>query len=346
MQETIAQRLDPPPAPASLPAAPVGDAAPTISIVAPVYNEALSVPEFCRRVSAVMETLGESYEIILIDDGSRDDSLAVMRALHRADPHVKVIAFSKNFSHQMAITAGADYARGRAVVVIDSDLQDPPEVISALVAKWHEGYDLVYAYREVREGETKFKLATAKFFYRLIRRVTNVDIPVDTGDFRLMDRKVVDALNQLREHHRFMRGLSIWVGFSKAGVPYRRAPRYAGSSNYPLSKMVRLALTGITSFSYLPLQLATYLGFLVSGLSLLAIITVIALRIWGSSFFYGQATTLVSVLFLGGVQLISLGLIGEYLGRIYDEVKQRPLYIVAEVLGLDGPVNDRVRRGR
>lgn len=313
------------------------ETAPTFSVVAPVINEAAILPEFYRRTTAVMEQLGEPYEIILVNDGSRDNSFEIMRELHQADPRVKALNFSKNFGHQYAITAGADYARGNAVVVIDSDLQDPPEVIAELVAKWREGYELVYATRLAREGETWFKKATATFFYRLIRRVTSVDIPVDTGDFRLMDRKVVDALNQLREHHRFMRGLSVWVGYKKTGVPYRRASRVVGKTNYPLNKMLRLALTGITSFSYLPLQLATYLGFLVSGLSLLGIITAIILRLSGSNAFYGQATTLVSVLFLGGIQLICLGLIGEYLGRIYDEVKRRPLYIVAEKLGLDGP---------
>ncbi|GAC1359509.1 MAG: glycosyltransferase family 2 protein [Herpetosiphon sp.] len=311
---------------------------PTLSIVAPVYNEAAGLNEFVLRLTTELQQLGESYEIILINDGSRDASLEVMRELHRADPHVKILSFSKNFGHQLAITAGADYARGHAVIVIDSDLQDPPEAIRLLVAKWREGFELVYAVRESREGETLFKKATARFFYRLIRSVTNVDIPVDTGDFRLMDRKVVDALNQVREHHRFMRGLSIWVGFKQTGVLYRRQPRFAGQTNYPLGKMVKLALTGITSFSYLPLQLATYLGFMISGLSLLFIVMVVILRLSRSSAFAGQATTLVSVLFLGGIQLISLGVIGEYLGRIYDEVKHRPLYILAEKLGLEAPV--------
>ncbi len=312
--------------------------APTLSIVAPVYNEGPTVMVFYQRVVAILEQLGESYEILLVNDGSRDNSQQIIRELHAADPRVKGLSFSKNFGHQLAITAGADFARGRAVVVIDSDLQDPPEVIPEMVAKWREGYDLVYAVRKARAGETWFKKVTAKFFYRLIRSVTNVDIPVDTGDFRLMDRKVVDALNQIREQHRFMRGLSIWVGFKQTGVYYERQERHAGTSHYPLNKMIRLALTGITSFSYLPLQLATYLGFMVSGLSLIFIVTAIILRLSRSQAFIGQATTLVSVLFLGGIQLICLGLIGEYLGRIYDEVKHRPLYILSEKLGVDYPV--------
>lgn len=311
-------------------------APPMISVVAPVYNEAPTLPLFCERVIAALEPLGEPFELVLINDGSRDGSLDVMIAQHERDPRIKVVNFSRNFGHQLAITAGIDYARGAAVVVIDSDLQDPPEVIPDLVAKWREGYGIVFAQRAEREGETWFKKATAAFFYRLIRRITNVNIPVDTGDFRLMDRKVVDTLKRMREHHRFMRGLSVWVGFKQTGVEYKRAPRHAGETKYPLNKMIRFALDGITSFSYLPLQLATTFGFIVAGISLLALIAVIILRLTGSqNAFYGQASTLVSVLFLGGVQLIFLGIIGEYLGRIYDEVKRRPLYIVSDVLGLD-----------
>jgi dolichol-phosphate mannosyltransferase len=266
-----------------------------------------------------------------------------MADLHARDNRIKAINFSRNFGHQLAITAGTDYARGDAVVVIDSDLQDPPEVIRDMFAKWREGYGVVFAQRGEREGETQFKKWTASLFYRLLRRITNVDIPIDTGDFRLMDRKVVDALRAMPEHNRFMRGLSVWVGFKQTGVTYRRAPRHAGETKYPLSKMLKFALTGITSFSYVPLQLATYFGFVIAAISLLALLAVIAARLvsgWGlaggGGAFYGQATTLVAVLFLGGIQLIFLGIIGEYLGRIYDEVKRRPLYIVSEVLGLDG----------
>lgn len=312
------------------------EAHPVISVVAPVYNEAPTLPLFCERVIAALEPVGEPFEIVLVNDGSRDSSLDVMVKLHEHDPRIKVISFSRNFGHQLAITAGIDYARGDAVAVIDSDLQDPPEVIPELLAKWREGYGIVFAQRAEREGETWFKKATASFFYRLIRRITNVNIPVDTGDFRLMDRKVVNTLKGMREHHRFMRGLSVWVGFKQTGVEYRRAARHAGETKYPLSKMIRFALDGITSFSYLPLQLATYFGFTIASISMLALIAVIVLRLSGSqSNFYGQASTLVSVLFLGGIQLIFLGIIGEYLGRIYDEVKRRPLYIVSDVLGLE-----------
>lgn len=321
---------------------------PVFSVVAPVYNEAATLPLFCQRVVAALEPLGEPFELVLVNDGSRDESLDVMIEQHERDPRIKIVNFSRNFGHQIAITAGIDYARGAAVAVIDSDLQDPPEVIPELIAKWREGYGIVFAQRSERAGETWFKKTTASFFYRLIQRITNVDIPVDTGDFRLMDRKVVDTLKRMREHHRFMRGLSVWVGFKQIGVEYKRAPRHAGETKYPLAKMVRFALDGITSFSYLPLQLATYFGFFIAAISLLALIAVVILRLTGSGgianeggAFYGQASTLVSVLFLGGIQLIFLGIIGEYLGRIYDEVKQRPLYIVSDVIGLDEQPDDQ-----
>ena len=308
---------------------------PVYSIVAPIYNEAETIPELCRRMAAVMDSLDGPCEFVLVNDGSRDNSFEVLREIARRDPRVKVIAFSRNFGHQMAITAGIDHAVGDAVIVIDSDLQDPPEVIPDLVQAWKNGAELVYAQRAERKGETLFKRFTASFFYRLITSMTELKIPVDTGDFRLMDRKVVNALKQVREHHRFMRGLSIWVGFKQAGVTYVRQERFAGSTKYPLWKMVRFATDGITSFSYLPLQLATTAGFVFAGLALIAIPIVAALRLMGSDFFFGQATTLISVLLLGGVQLIFLGVIGEYLGRIYDEVKQRPLYIVSEKIGFD-----------
>jgi dolichol-phosphate mannosyltransferase len=228
------------------------------------------------------------------------------------------------------VTAGLDYSRGDAVVIIDADLQDPPEVILDLIEKWREGYEVVYAVRAEREGESWFKLATAKAFYRLIQRITDVNIPLDTGDFRLLDRKVVDVMGQMRERHRFLRGMSAWVGFNQVGVEYQRAERFAGKTKYPLRKMLRLALNAVTSFSYFPLQLATYLGFIAAGMSILSIPVVFGLRLAGSQSFFGQASTLVAVLFLGGVQLISLGILGEYVGRLYDEAKGRPLYIVRE----------------
>jgi glycosyltransferase involved in cell wall biosynthesis len=307
------------------------DQRPRYSIVAPVFNEEETLPEFYRRVKAVLDELEGPTELVLVNDGSRDRSLEIMHQLRDQDARVKIISFSRNFGHQIAITAGIDYAEGDAVAIIDSDLQDPPEVILQLAAKWQQGYEVVFARRAKRQGETFFKLFTAAFFYRLIRRLASIDIPADTGDFRLIDRKVVLAMRQLREHHRFMRGLSVWVGFKQAGVQYVRQERFAGGTKYPLGKMVKFAADAITSFSYLPLQVATTLGFWVSGVALVAIPVVAVLRLFlGRTFFSGQATTLIAVLFLGGVQLISLGILGEYLGRIYDEVKYRPLYLTTE----------------
>jgi len=250
--------------------------------------------------------------------------------LARQDLHVRPVIFARNFGHQIAVTAGLDYSRGQAVIIMDSDLQDPPEVIPDLITKWREGYEVVYAVRKEREGETRFKLFTASLFYRIIYRITDVNIPLDTGDFRLLDRKVVDVLNSMRERYRFLRGMSAWVGFRQIGVPYKRAARFAGETKYPLKKMVKFASDAITGFSYFPLQVATYLGFISAGISILAIPVVIALRLAGSQAFFGQATTLIAVLFLGGVQLISLGILGEYIGRLYDEAKHRPLYIVRD----------------
>jgi dolichol-phosphate mannosyltransferase len=277
-----------------------------------------------------MGRTGEPWEFILVDDGSTDGSTDLIRKLAENDERVRPVIFARNFGHQIAVTAGVDYSRGEAVIIIDADLQDPPEVILTLIEKWREGYDVVYAVREERQGESWFKRSTASLFYRLITRITDVDIPLDTGDFRLMDKKVVGVMNQMREKHRFLRGMSAWVGFKQVGVRYKRQPRYAGETKYPFNKMVRLALNAITSFSYFPLQLATYLGFIAAGLSVLAIPIVIILRLTTGTVLLGQATTLIIVLFLGGVQLISLGIIGEYIGRIYDEAKDRPLYIVAE----------------
>lgn len=308
---------------------------PTLSVVAPCFNEEGVLHELYRRISQVLDGAGESWELVLVNDGSRDRTPEIMRELHARDPRVKVIDFARNFGHQIAVTAGMDYARGDAVVLIDADLQDPPELILDMLAKWREGYEIVYAVRTERKGETWFKRFTAKLFYRLIYKITDINIPMDTGDFRLMDRKVVNALKTMREKHRFLRGMSVWVGFRQTGVKYVRAERYAGETKYPFKKMLKFALDGITSFSYLPLQLATYVGFVAALLAVIGIIVTIILRLSGSQAFYGQATTLVSVLFLGGVQLISLGIIGEYLGRIYDEVKGRPLYIVREVLGFE-----------
>lgn len=304
--------------------------APTISIVAPIYNELVTLPEFYRRIRDVMESLDDRWELILVDDGSQDGSTEKIRELAQQDRRVRQVIFARNFGHQIAVTAGVNYARGQAVIIMDSDLQDPPETIPDLVQKWREGYEVVYAVREEREGESWFKLFTATLFYRLIYRITDVSIPMDVGDFRLMDRKVVDVLNQMRERHRFLRGMAAWVGFKQIGVPYKRAARYAGETKYPLKKMLKFASDAVTSFSYFPLQMATYLGFISAGISILVIPVVIVMRLAGSQAFYGQATTLIAVLFLGGVQLISLGILGEYIGRLYDEAKGRPLYIVRE----------------
>jgi glycosyltransferase involved in cell wall biosynthesis len=254
----------------------------------------------------------------------------MIRELATTDPHIQPVIFARNFGHQLAVTAGLDYARGKAVVIIDSDLQDPPEVILEMLDKWRAGYEVVYAVRSEREGETWFKLFTASLFYRLIYRITDVNIPMDTGDFRLLDRKVADVICQMRERHRFLRGMSVWVGFKQTGVEYKRAARFSGTTKYPFKKMLKFASDAITSFSYFPLQLATYLGFLAAGVSILAIPIVVIVRLLGSHTFLGQATTLIAVLFLGGVQLISLGILGEYIGRLYDEAKGRPLYIVRE----------------
>lgn len=302
----------------------------TYSIVAPIYNEIENLPELYRRVKGVMDSSNQSWELILVDDGSTDGSTEKIRELAKQHKTIRPVIFARNFGHQVAITAGWDYANGDAIVIIDADLQDPPEVILDLAKKWKEGYEVVYAVRSEREGETWFKKVTASLFYRLIYKITDVKIPVDTGDFRLMDRKVVNVLKQMKERHRFPRGMSAWVGFKQIGVTYKRAARIAGVTKYPFKKMLRLALNAITSFSYFPLQVATFFGFLSAGISILAIPIVVILRLIGSHFFEGQTTTLISVLFLGGVQLISLGILGEYIGRLYDEAKGRPLYIVRE----------------
>lgn len=303
---------------------------PKFSIIAPIYNELENLPELYPRIREVMDATGEDWELILVDDGSRDGSTDVIRKLAQTDPRVRPVIFARNFGHQIAVSAGLDYSRGDAVVIIDADLQDPPEVIHDLIDKWREGYEVVYAVRAEREGEGWFKKTTASLFYRLIYKITDVKIPLDTGDFRLIDRKVVNVMSKMRERHRFLRGMGAWVGFKQIGVEYKRAARFAGETKYPFKKMLKLALNAVTSFSYFPLQLATYLGFISAGLSIIAIPVVVVLRVISAPQLTGQATTLISVLFLGGIQLISIGIIGEYIGRIYDEVKGRPLYIVSE----------------
>jgi dolichol-phosphate mannosyltransferase len=318
---------------------------PTFSIVAPNFNELGSLPEFYRRVCEVMDSTGEPWELVLIDDGSTDSSTDLIRRMAEEDPRVRPVIFARNFGHQIAVTAGLDFSRGDAVTIIDSDLQDPPEVILEMIKKWREGYEVVYAVRAEREGESWFKLFTASVFYRLIYRITDVKIPLDTGDFRLMDRKVVNVLNGMRERHRFLRGMSAWVGFKQVGVPYKRAARFAGSTKYPFKKMFKLALNAITSFSYFPLQLATYLGFGAALLSILMILVVVILRSITRTELLGQASTLVAVLFFGGVQLMSLGILGEYLGRVYDEVRGRPLYVVSQAPAQEEEIPEPFMKG-
>ena len=312
---------------------------PTYTIIAPIYNEFENLPLLHERVTAVMDSTGEPWEFVLVDDGSSDGSTEKILELGSSDKKIKPVIFARNFGHQIAVTAGMDVSQGEAVIIIDADLQDPPEVILELIEKWKEGYEVVYAVRSKREGESWFKLFTASAFYRIIQRITDVYIPTDTGDFRLLDKKVVSVMNQMRERHRFLRGMSSWIGYKQIGVEYERAERYAGETKYPLKKMIRFASDAITGFSYFPLQLATYLGFFAAGISIIAIPVVIILRLVGSQAFFGQASTLIAVLFLGGVQLISLGVLGEYVGRLYDEAKGRPLYIVREDLEVDNNGN-------
>lgn len=305
---------------------------PTYTIIAPIFNEIDNIEILYKRVSEVMDQTGESWEFVMVDDGSSDGSTEAILELKKKDEKIVPVIFARNFGHQIAVTAGLDYSKGQAVVIIDADLQDPPEVILDLIEKWKEGYEVVYAQRSKREGETWFKLFTAAAFYRLIQRITDVNLPMDTGDFRLLDRKVVNVMGKMREKHRFLRGMSVWVGFRQTGVEYERAERYAGETKYPLRKMFRLASDAITGFSYFPLQLATYLGFFFLGLGFIALVALIILRLTGSNFLAGQSLTLIVVLFLGGIQLFVFGLLGEYIGRLYDEAKGRPLYIVREDL--------------
>jgi len=303
---------------------------PIFSVVGPVYDEVETLRDFYDRVQAAMDAIGEPWELVLVDDGSTDGSSDIIRDLAFEDTRIRPVLFSRNFGHQIAVTAGMDYSRGQAVVTIDTDLQDPPELIAELVEKWREGYEVVYAVRTEREGESWFKRTTAAVFYRVINRITEVDIPLDAGDFRLLDRKVVEALKKMREHHRFPRAMTAWVGFKQIGVGYKRSARQAGETKYPFRKMVRLGINAVTGFSYFPLQLATFFGFICAMLAIVAIPMVIYLRLSGRGELSGQATTLIAVLFLGGVQLISLGILGEYIGRLYDEAKNRPLYVLRE----------------
>jgi len=312
------------------------DPTPLVSIVAPVFNEALVIDEFYQRIRDAMAALpAYTWELVLVEDGSSDDSYARCSAIASQDSHVAVLKLSRNFGHQIAITAGVDHARGDAVVIIDSDLQDPPEVIKSFLAKWREGYDVVYGRREKRAGETRLKAWTAAGFYRLLRFFTRIDIPVDVGDFRLMSARAADHLRRLRESDRFVRGLVSWIGFRQTAVAYARDRRFAGETKYPYRRMIHFALDGITSFSSVPLKFASWLGYLASLLAFLYLASVFIQKALGYTV-PGFATIMVAILFLGGVQLISLGIIGEYIGRIHNEIKARPLYIVEEIRSAEG----------
>jgi dolichol-phosphate mannosyltransferase len=317
---------------------------PEYSFIIPVLNERETLPELYRRLAAVMGELDGPAEVVFVDDGSTDGSFAILQELHGRDDRVKVVRLSRNFGHQIALTAGLDHALGKAVVIMDGDLQDPPEVVLELARRWREGYDVVYAVREERAGESRFKLASAKWFYRLMGRMSGVPIPVDAGDFRLVDRRAVDAVSSMREHSRYLRGMFAWVGYDQTGVHYERSARYAGKTKFPLRKMLSFATDGIISFSAVPLRLALALGFVVSAVSTLAGVLAIILRLTDVYTVPGWASIVVGMSLLGGVQLTVLGVMGAYIARIYEEVKQRPLYLVRDRVGGEGssgrPVSD------
>ncbi|MCY3833953.1 MAG: glycosyltransferase family 2 protein [Chloroflexi bacterium] len=326
--------------------------APSYSIVAPVYNEAGNLRRFYAEVVEALDPLNEAWELLIVNDGSSDGSHALMLELAERDSRVRVISFARNFGHQIAVTAGVDYACGRAVILIDADLQDPPAVIPRLIAKWKEGYDVVYAVRSERIGESALKKMTAKLFYRMIHRITDINIPVDTGDFRLMDQRVARVLRQMREHRRFIRGMTSWVGYKQTGVQYVRERRVWGETKYPLRKMIAFALDAVTSFSFFPLQIMIYISFILAVLSLIVGVVISALRLtMGAEFFGGQATTIVLLLLLSSFQLFFLFIIGQYVARTYDETRDRPLYVVASTAGFaeardprPGGASDNYRR--
>jgi glycosyltransferase involved in cell wall biosynthesis len=304
-----------------------------VSVVCPVYNEEGGITQFYDRTTSAMQAITPpvNYELVFVDDGSKDGSADILRTMAKDDERVNVIQFSRNFGHQLAITAGIDHARGDAVVVIDSDLQDPPEVIAGMVDKWRDGWDVVYGQRTERPGEGKFKLATARIFYRLINRLSDVELPLDAGDFRLIDRKVVDALKSIREENRYMRGLVSWVGFKQTALPYERDERFAGETHYPLRKMMHFAADGITSFSEKPLKIAISLGTLVTVAAFItAVIIILGKVLDPDSQLPGYASLMAVSLFLGGIQLLTIGILGQYIGRTYREAKNRPLYIVSD----------------
>lgn len=303
------------------------------SVIVPMYNEEEVIEHTYERLKLVMDSTNECYELIFVNDGSKDRTVELVSMICDFDPNVRMINFSRNFGHQIAISAGMDYAQGDAIVVIDADLQDPPEVIIDMIAKWKEGFEVVYGKRLKRKGETMFKKITAKLFYRTLRSLTNVDIPVDTGDFRLIDRKVCDVLRGLKEKNRFVRGLVSWIGFRQTMVEYEREERFAGETKYPLKKMISFAIDGITSFSYKPLKIATYVGFTLSITSFLYLLVVIFQKLFTGTTIAGWASIVAVNLLFNGIILMLLGIIGEYIGRIYEESKNRPLYIVREAQG-------------
>ena len=302
------------------------------SVIVPVFNEEEVLYEFYKRLTKTMEELKEKYESIFVNDGSKDKSLEIMEKIHSEDERIKIIDFSRNFGHQIAITAGMDYASGEAVILIDADLQDPPEIIPRFVEKWKQGFDIVYGIRKEREGEPILKKVTAALFYRILKKITSIDIPADAGDFRLIDRKTIDIFKKIREKNRFIRGLSSWVGFNQIGVTYKREKRFAGYTKYPFKKMLTFAFDAIFSFTNLPLRIATIFGFFVAGLSFSYIIYLLILNVFFNTPIQGPTSLITGVLFLGGVQLISIGIIGEYVGRISEEVKNRPLYIINKII--------------
>ena len=309
---------------------------PKYSLIIPIYNEEETIPELYRRLSAVMDSLDDSVELILINDGSRDRSLNLMRELQERDARVCYISFARNFGHQAAVTAGLNFARGQVIVVLDADLQDPPELIPKMIESWQAGYHVVYAQRTKRKKESWFKRLTAYVFYRLLRQLADVDIPADTGDFCLMDRQVVDLLNSMPERNRYIRGLRAWIGFRQTAVKFERDPRFAGEVKYTFKKSLALAINSLVSFSKIPLRISTYLGLFSALIALLMALLVLYWRLQQpDSPVTGLATILIAVFFLGSVQLISIGILGEYIGRIYEEVKGRPAYTIAEIAGLE-----------
>ena len=317
---------------------------PLLSLVIPCYNEEEVIAETLKRLQAFCaEVIDLDVELIFVDDGSRDRTRELLRKFAANDRRIKLIGLSRNFGHQIAVTAGIDAANGDAVVLIDADLQDPPEVIHQMIATWREGYDVVYGTRTERPGESAFKVATARGFYRILKRLSNVQIPLDTGDFRLMSRNVVATLKAMPERDRFVRGMVSWVGFKQIALPYRRAERFAGDSKYPLRKMMRFATDGLLSFSTKPLQMSIAMGFICSSLALLGVVYALFFRLLTDRWVEGWTALMLAVLIIGGVELISIGILGGYVGRIYNEIKNRPLYVVQEYQGFDheGPAMSR-----